>query len=469
MFNKMWKKYISLILVIIFVLQSIIYAKPKNPYEGEVDMPSAESKVNISEATIISINKYEEYNPINPVKPGVNKEEYDRVDNYQINLKTLESRIKYFSPTYNNIKLGAESSYWMAFYARGGNDTLVYDYKNYTEEIHDVMSLYKDDIKLYVHQRNLLDRTDPDYTRKYNNLTTQIENSEKAYTATKVAYNVANTTIRRTKQMLGLNNALYNIGNVDNNNRVAFARRSVTKALTSVVLTYFQLSNYVSILEKQSNLYYDMYLLNKKNYDLGLATALDVSTSLETYENIKNTFKTTETTLKNVKEQIAINLGYKISDIDKLEFIEPEPDFEYLESINFDADKERAYTSNSSYNAITLNDKDKKYPQSTGENIFHKRQEYMSSVITAEFENIYNNLLAKKISYESSLYLNDICNINDEANKRKFDNNLISELEYKGLELQNLGNKLQVKVAKYDLINAINEYYYATLGEITIS
>ena len=108
-------------------------------------------------------------------------------------------------------------------------------------------------------------------------------------------------------------------------------------------------------------------------------------------------------------------------------------------------------------------------PQSTGEELFHKRQEYTSNIIIAEFENIYNDLMSKKLLYDSSLYLKEICDINDEANKRKFYNNLVSELEYKGLELQNLSNKLQVKVAKYNLINATNAYYYAALGDITIS
>ena len=56
-----------------------------------------------------------------------------------------------------------------------------------------------------------------------------------------------------------------------------------------------------------------------------------------------------------------------------------------------------------------------------------------------------------------------------QANLRKFQNNLISELEYKGLEIQNLANTLQVKTAKYDLINATNDYYYAALGHITLS
>ena len=132
-------------------------------------------------------------------------------------------------------------------------------------------------------------------------------------------------------------------------------------------------------------------------------------------------------------------------------------------------DKTKAYTSNSTYNAIKISDRDKRLPQSTGEELFHKRQEYTSNVIIAEFENLYNDLLSKKLLYDSSMYLKEICDINDEANKRKFDSNLVSELEYKGLELQNLSNKLQVKVAKYNLINATNAYYYASLGDITIS
>lgn len=450
-------------------LCSLVYSKRKDPYEGEVSAPASEPKVNISEGLIISKNPYEEYNPLNPVKPGINVEEYNKVDNYIIDLNNLELRIKYFSPTYNNIKSGAESSYWMAFYARGGNDTLLYDYKSYSEEIYDVLTLYKDTMNSYIYKRSLLDKKDPDYKTKYDELTTQINTYKYMYDAAKLTYNSTNTTITKTRSLLGLRHALYNIGNIDNNTKISFARRSVTKAITSVVLSYLQLRDYVDILEKQTNLYYDMYMLKKKNYDLGLTTAIDVSTSLEIYEKTKTTFKTTSTTFNNVKEQVAINLGYKLSDIDKLVFVEPNVDLQYLSNIDFENDKVRAYTSNSAYTELSINAKDRKLPQSTGEEILHKRQYYISNVIMAEFENIYNDLLAKKLLYDSSLYLKEICDINDEANKRKFDNNLVSELEYKGLELQNLSNKLQVKVAKYNLINALNEYYYAALGDITIS
>ena len=467
--NLYYKKLFTILIAMVVLLHSFSYAKHSDPFEGEVKAPVAENKNNISEATIIAELPYGSYQPVGPAIEKKSNPEYDSVNNYIIDLNTLDTRIKYFSPTYTNIKSGAESSYWMAFYARGGNDTLVYDYKYYIEEIHDIMMLYKDDMNGYILQRNLLNKSDPDFEKKYKDLTIKIITYQTMYGAAKGSYGITNNTITHTKSMLGLNKALYNIDNVDNNNKVAFARRSVTKAISSVVLTYLQLVDYTDILEKQTNLYYDMYLLKKKNYDIGLATAIDVSTSLDTYEKAKSTFKSTETTLKNVKEQVAINLGYKISDMDKLVFVEPEPDLNYIASIDFETDKNRAYTSNSAYTAIKISDKDKKYPQSTGEDLFNRRQEYMSNVISAEFENIYMNLLAKKLSYDSSLYLKEISEIDDEANKRKFENNLVSELEYKGLELQNLSNKLQVKVAKYNLINAINEYYYAALGDITIS
>ena len=75
---------------------------------------------------------------------------------------------------------------------------------------------------------------------------------------------------------------------------------------------------------------------------------------------------------------------------------------------------------------------------------------------------------ARKIVYDA-LGINSSYDI--KRFRKQFPNskNLISELEYKGLEIQNLGNILQVKTAKYDLINATNDYYYGALGHITLS
>lgn len=436
---------------------------------GEVDKPVAEPKVNTSEGIIIQSNPYvERYNETGRLT-GKAKEEYDSVNNFNIDLKTLELRVKYFSPTYLNIRQGAVSSYYMAYYARGGNDTLMYDALSYTEEIHDLMDDYKELYLMYTRERNALDKSDPDYATKYATLTAQIETYQYMHKVAKATYDATNRTINSTKTMLGLSNALYNIGNVDNNNQITFAREAITKGLITAVLSVLQLETYIDILENQTNLYYDMYELNKKNLGLGLATENDVLSSYSTYETAKDTLKKTKTTLRNVKEQVANNLGYSINDVDKLNFVEPEVDYEYLLSIDVGADEVKAYTSNSNYYSLSINSRDRKRPGSTGEALLSKRQNYMSEKVITAFEDTYNRLESARLSYEAGNILNNVCLINLEANKRKLDNNLVSELEYKGLELQNFANVLQVRVSKYSLISAYMDYYYATLGHLDIA
>lgn len=468
MMNKFFKQFILFLIIVCILLSNFSYAKD-NPFAGEVDAPSKSSNVNHSKATIYSRNPYNEYTPINPVPVGIDIDEYNKVNNYNINFNTLELRIKYFSPTYTNIKQSGISSYYMAYYIRGGNDKLQFNSKEYTSDALELINTYKSMYEEYTKQRNQLDTSAPDYPTKYETLTAQITTYQYMHDVVKAQYDAGNKTINSTKTMLGLGKALYNIGNVDNNNQITYARDEIVKNLKSAILSYLELNTYVSILEKQSKLYYDMYSLYKKNYELGVSTANDVLNSFSTYENAKNTMTLTKTTMQSVKEQIANNLGYDLSELDKLVFVEPEVDFEYLDSIDFETDKKRAYTSNSQYYNLSLSDKDKKLPGSTGEALLHKRQDYISGKVIAEFDDVYNKLQSAILSYESSIYLNTICENNKESNKRKLDNNLVTELEYNGLVLQTLADELQIKSAKYSLIRAIDDYYYSALGHLNIT
>ena len=193
--NLYYKKLFTILIAMVVLLHSFSYAKHSDPFEGEVKAPVAENKNNIAEATIMAELPDGIYQPVGPAIEKKSNPEYDSVNNYIIDLNTLDTRIKYFSPTYTNIKSGAESSYWMAFYARGGNDTLVYDYKYYIEEIHDIMMLYKDDMNGYILQRNLLNKSDPDFEKKYKDLTIKIITYQTMYGAAKGSYGITNNTI----------------------------------------------------------------------------------------------------------------------------------------------------------------------------------------------------------------------------------------------------------------------------------
>lgn len=469
--NVRIRKIFILLFSLILLINNFSYAKRlnDNPFAGEVEKPEAVPKTNKSEGILYHVDAYEAFSPINPVPVGVNKEEYDSVDNFNIDLNTLNTRIKYFSPVYKNVKAGAESSLWMAFYATGGNIGLVDGYKSYNGDDVDAINECKDRLDNLKSELSHLDKTAPDYPAQKAALEALIFAADLAYRSAKDTYSIDNRIITATMGKLGHRKSLSRIANVDNMTAISSGRDSITNMLSNLILTYLKVDAQVEILSKQEKLYKDMYELSLKNYSLGNETSLSVSQNLNNYENVKTQLKALKATSKNLKSQIATNLGYKETDLDKLVFVEPEVDISYIENVNLDDDRDKAYNSNSAYTSITLSSKDKKYPGSTGETLYNKRREHTAEKIVIALEDLYNNMQSALLAYQSSYYLSQICELTDKANEIKRESNLISDMQYDALTLQNLSNKLLVKIAKYDLITATNNYYYGTMGQITVS
>lgn len=456
------------------MMHSTFYAKT-NAFERQgFDSPDSETKKSYtSEATIIDDNTggYHAVDPLHPKKQmGINEDEYASVDNFNIDLNTLETRIKYFAPAYLSIKKSAESMLWMAVYARGGNegnpeafrDMQRDEYMTEADEYYNLMVNEKRALEQYLKRADATSAGASAYQARIADYTVK-------YMTYKKTYSAAIKTVSMTLSQIGIKNALNNVAKVDSNSQVAYARDVVTKQLTSLVLTCMQLKDYLAILDGQVELNKKMYEAYLLNYEIGAATSLEVSEKLKAYDDAKNSYSALKTTYDNVIEQVCINLGYNISDIDKLNFVEPEVDFDYLKSINIDDDREKAYNSNSAYKNISLSDNDRKLPGSTGEELFKKRQQSTAEKVVVELENLYQSLQAAILSYNACEYLKEANVLNEKACERKKDNDLVSDVEYLGLKLQNLANELEVTTAKYDLINATNDYYYGTIGQITIS
>lgn len=467
-------KIIVFSLITVLILHSVCYAKV-NAFERQgFDHPDADThKTYISEGVIIDDNSdgYKAVDPLNPAKPiGINEDEYKSVDNFNIDIKTLESRIKYFAPPYLSIKKNAESMLWMSVYARGGSinnpqgfrDSMREEYMTEADEYHDLLINEKRALDEYLKRPDATSAGADTYRTRISDYTVK-------YLTYKNTYQAAIKTVGMTTSKIGIKNALHSVAKVDDNNQIVYARGVVTKQLTSLVLTCMQLKDYLAVLDGQVELYKKMYEAYLLNYELGVSTSLEVSEKLKSYEDAKNSYSVLKTTYDNVREQVCINLGYGINDVDKLNFIEPEVDFDYIKSINIDDDREKAYNSNSIYKNISISSKDRKFPGSTGEELFKKRQQSAAEKVVVELENLYQNLQAAILSYNACEYLKEANVLNEKACERKKENNLLSDVEYLGLKIQNLANELEVTTAKYDLINATNDYYYGTVGQITVS
>ena len=239
--------------------------------------------------------------------------------------------------------------------------------------------------------------------------------------------------------------------------------------LINAFLSYKQLEHYILLLDKQVYLYQDMFKLYRKNYNLGLATSEEVQQYLLNYENAKKTRNNIKATAKNVKEMIAINLGYERKDFDKLYFAEPTVDLTYANETSPSIHYDQAYNSNKAYNDIRSAKRvDSKNPGSTADAIKDEKLEATKNKIIVKLDSLYDTMKVSLYKYNASVYLQEMININEISNNRKLENNLVSEVEYRGLTVKNDADRLAYLTTKYDLIKSTVNYHYAILGILDI-
>ena len=474
--NKKTKNtiYIKISSVLIFSLISGLFCYINSPfytyaklYENKsVEKPTAEDNDSKSVATIVDPHKYEILSPLNPTPSTVrDTAEYKFADTYVISLETLPYRVEYFSPTYlyalNTAKNRVRSNLYAA---GGGNDTM--------SAIRDTVREFPSEIRQLNSQYRTLDKQLKELERAgAGSDDPRVINIETAMSQIETGI----ATMRATEGSLSMAVSGYNkvnnlVNNIDKNMQIFNIKNMLTKSMITAYLSYLQLDYYEQILTKQTELYDNIYKLYKKNYELGLATLLEVDQNKINYQNAKKNLSSTRATKKNVKQLIADNLGYKFQDVDKLEFAPPTIDLDYVDNVVPANDYSRAYYNNSTYESIrSAGESNKRLPESSGRHFYERRLEDTQNKIIAAIDVLYAKMMSSKIKYESLSYQKEMLNMNVAAADRKYNNELVSQNEYLGLKIQNLATEMNIKTIEYNFVTDIYNYYYGTYGIVDIN
>lgn len=426
----MQNKYINKNLIVFVLISSILfmftidsYAKIDAFSNKEYAEPFGEPEEHFSENIIIDKNKIESLNPLNPTPSDVTKDEnYILVDNFNIDLRTLSYRVEYFSPTYLYAKEIAKNSLTTNIYISGGSLDNIDTLKNTIEALPSKNGVYSSTVK---------------------SLQSAISGYTKAYLLLK---------------------------RIDNNINLINAKNQITKAMSTAIISYKQLEHVIKIYEEQVKLYDEIYKLHQKNALLGISTSKEVKKSQLDLENAKKDLFSYKNTYKHLKEVITLNLGYSLKDIDKLKFIDPVINEEYVNQINPVNDYQQACYSNSIYDSYRAGGhKNKKLPESTGKQVYDNILKNTEEKIITAIDKLYSNVIATKKKYEISEYDRETLTLNNNKAYNMKTNDLASNVEYIGLKVQNYATELNIATAKYDYINAINNYYYGSLGIVDIN
>ena len=379
-------KTIYLLFVMVCMCTNISFARSRGRGSKEVEEPvSSEQKTNKSEA-IVYAGGFERYNPINTKPAGFVQEEYDKVNNFNIDFNTLELRIKYFSPNYINAKT-------------------------------DVIN---------------------------NNI---VNSGMRGQDATNVTSKTLDT----------------------NNSSLILKKDSLIKTIKNEILNYLAANDKYIRFKEQNELYKRLCALEEQNLKNGLSTALSYNNANLEASNAMQQLDAAKNDMQKYKNSVAKYLGYNLSDVDKLNFVEPSVDIEKIASLNYDEELNKMLISDSNYiKTLVSGDEGSngstKLPGSTGQDIYYRKVQMAKDNVEINFEKVFANLINKCRLYVSNImYLNKIANLKESDNKSKYKSELISEIEYIRNNIDVLKDRADVANSKYDLLKAYNEYYYSTL------
>ena len=413
---------IILVVALVFALCMNCFCKIDAFTNKYYDEPFGEPKELFSENIIIDKKRVDILNPINPTPSDITKDErYILVNNYNIDLRTLSYRVEFFSPTYLNAKEMASNTLATSIYIGGGNLDNIDTIRNTIDSLPTKQGPFESTVK---------------------SLQTAISGYTKAFLLLK---------------------------NINNNYNLVNAKNQLTKAMSSAIISYKQLDSVIKIYDGQVKLYTEIYDLYQKNAMIGLATSKEVKKSQVDLQEAKKTLSSYKNTQKYLKEIIAYNLGYKSSEINKLNIIDPVVNEEYANHLNPANDYQNAIYSNQTYNSAREGgEKNKKLPESTSKQSYDNLLKLIEGKIITILDSMYAEVLATKKKYEISTYDRQILTLNSQSARNMLNNDLTSQTEYLGLKVKNYATELEVANAKYNYISAINNYYYASQGIVDI-
>ena len=125
-----------------------------------------------------------------------------------------------------------------------------------------------------------------------------------------------------------------------------------------------------------------------------------------------------------------------------------------------------AYYSNQKYNDARTEGPKSKFESDIS--IMDARLNMIAQKVKSSLEAIYTDCYSKSFLYLASIYQNEILSIETKKVEKQFKSGLLSINEYEGLSLQNLATELNIKLTKYEFIQALRNYEWGRYGLLDI-
>lgn len=233
------------------------------------------------------------------------------------------------------------------------------------------------------------------------------------------------------------------------------AKYMIVMTAQNIMAQYNQGLNNLPYLYANRELLENALATTQTQLSLGMVTQQDLLTAQKNLDDMNNTIKSTEDSLKNAKSNLGQMTGWSVNSDPEIRTM-PAADPSYVDGINLQADIQKAIGNSLSLRVLrrTLNSA----ATSSAEKNTRAEIADGEQTVTNTVNQKYTTLLQKKAAYDSAKIAFDLEAVKTASVQQKFDLGMVSAIELKQQLSTYSSKEADLKNADINLFMAIEDY-----------
>lgn len=230
--------------------------------------------------------------------------------------------------------------------------------------------------------------------------------------------------------------------------------------------SYEQMNNSLALLEDTKGLLNEVYQSAVLRQSIGMATQADILTAQENVSNLEASIAAAEKGKNQIERNLCIILGWEVNGDPEIRNV-PEPDMERLNLLNVDADTAKALENN--YDVKYYTRQLENVSEDSARKTAQANIDSSKETVRSQMKTLYEEIMNKKSDYDTAQSALALEAVNKRDIDLKYQIGEASLLEF--LQEQNtyLQKEMDVKTAKLNLVQAMQNYDWAVNGLVASS
>ena len=236
--------------------------------------------------------------------------------------------------------------------------------------------------------------------------------------------------------------------------------RQMTAGAQQAMIGYDTIRQNIATLETMVQLYDRQYQMYTRQKELGLATDKDVLSSYTSFLSAQSQLASLNNQADSVRRSLCQLLGYDPETNPEIRSL-PAFDMTRLEGMNLEEDTKKAIGNNDTLISQRTSAAGKTNAKRENRN---KILDEGDQKLTIEMQRLYQDVMDKKAAYDAAASGYQAAEASWGAAQRQYQNGLISEIQYIGLQLAYYQKKAAFESANLSLWQAMENYDWGITG-----